>query len=207
MCGNLLHHGMGLTAAEEAFEQKRVSQEEFKLFATSIMKNENLIIRLQGKYLPWDKAAHVILGMLAFGLDLPIGMHDAIPVERDTAEGKEDDSGMTSTPSCKWRLWPIPFRRVKALEHSASNSSSEEVFVDSESISSQPMVSTPNSRMITDSPRKQILRTNVPTTEQIESLNLKEGQNMVNFVFSTRVLGSQKVGIFLNHNCFAREFS
>ncbi|MCD7467548.1 hypothetical protein HAX54_005048 [Datura stramonium] len=34
----------------------------------------------------------------------------------------EDDSGLPSTPSGRrWRLWPIPFRRVKTIEHTSSN--------------------------------------------------------------------------------------
>ncbi|KAI3474047.1 hypothetical protein Pfo_028835 [Paulownia fortunei] len=188
LCGNLLHAGMGLRAAEDAFDANCISPEEFKLSAASIVKNDNLIVRLQGKYLPWGKAAHIILGMAAFGFDLPVKLHDVIPVELETPETKEDDSGMTSTPSRRWRLWPIPFRRVKTLEHAGSNSSNEEVFVDSESLSqSQPVVTTPTAHAATESPRKQIIRTNVPTTDQIASLNLKEGMNMVNFVFSTRV--------------------
>ncbi|KAL0409840.1 UNVERIFIED_CONTAM: Phosphatidate phosphatase PAH1 [Sesamum latifolium] len=122
-------------------------------------------------------------------LDLPVKPHDVIPGNLETAERKQDDSSMTSA---RWRLWPIPFRRVKTLEHSDTNSSIEEVFVDSECVSPRQPPATPIARVATDSPRKQIIRTNVPTTDQIESLNLKEGQNMVNFVFSTRVLGSQK---------------
>ncbi|KAK6126054.1 hypothetical protein DH2020_040168 [Rehmannia glutinosa] len=125
LCGKSLHAGMGLSATQDAFNANRVSLEDFKLSAVSIVKNENLIVRLKDKYLPWDKATHIILGMAAFGLDIPVEPHDVIPVEQETHETKEDDSGMTSTPSPsrRWRLWPIPFRRVKTLEHSHSNSS------------------------------------------------------------------------------------
>ncbi|KAK6146958.1 hypothetical protein DH2020_017870 [Rehmannia glutinosa] len=105
---------------ENAFNANLISAEEFKLSAASIVKNENLIIRLQGKYLPWGKAAHIIL-------------------------------------------------------------------------ESQLVVATPTAHSDAESPRKQIIRTNIPTTDQIASLNLKEGMNIVKFVFSTRVLGSQKV--------------
>ncbi|KAK6140342.1 hypothetical protein DH2020_025906 [Rehmannia glutinosa] len=185
LCGNLLHAGMGLRAAENAFNANLISAEEFKLSAASIVKNENLIIRLQGKYLPWGKAAHIILGTAAFDLNLPVNPHDVIPV---------DDSGMTSTPSRRWSLWPIPFRRVKTLEHTVSISSNDDIFVDFESLSeSQLVVATPTAHSDAESPRKQIIRTNIPTTDQITSLNLKEGMNIVKFVFSTRVLGSQKV--------------
>ncbi|XP_051130372.1 phosphatidate phosphatase PAH1 [Andrographis paniculata] len=195
LCGNMIQPGMGLQAAEAAFDASRISPEEFRNSGSSIVKNENLIVRLQGKYLPWSKAAHIVLGKVAFGFDLPVDSKDSIPVEKDTPEVKEEASGMNSTSSRRWRLWPIPFRRVKTLERTFSNSSNEEVFVDSESLSSprQPTATTPTASAISRPPYKQLVRTNVPTNDQISSLNLKEGQNIVNFVFCTRVLGSQKV--------------
>ncbi|KAK4392205.1 Phosphatidate phosphatase PAH1 [Sesamum angolense] len=137
--------------------------------------------------------------MAAYGLDLPVDVHDVIPVEEEAPGAKEDDLATTPTQSGRWRLWRIPFRRVKTLEHNVSNSSNEEGFVDSDSVSlgqrvSSPLarsvsspvaraVSTPTARASSDSPRKKIIRTNVPTTDEIASLNLKEGQNMVKFVF------------------------
>ncbi|CAA2967544.1 phosphatidate phosphatase PAH1-like isoform X1 [Olea europaea subsp. europaea] len=195
LCGNLLRAGMGLSAAAEVFDRNCISVEEFKVSASSIVKNENLIARIQGKYLIWDNAAPIILGLAAYGLNLPVELDNIIPVEQEATEAKVDESGLSSTPSGRtWRLWPIPFRRVKTLEHTGSNSSNEEVFVDSESVSESQLVEpTPTPRATSKSPRKQVIRTNVPTTDQIASLNLKEGQNMVNFIFSTRVLGSQKV--------------
>lgn len=199
LCGNLLHAGMGSRAAGNAFDANLISPEEFKSSASLIVQNENLIVRLQGKYLPWCKAAYIVLGIAAFGLDLPFNPKDVIPVELEMADTEEDDSGMPLTPSHRWRLWPIPFRRIKTLEHTSSISSNEESFLDSECVSPSQSGATTPAHPSTESPRKQILRTNVPTTDQIVSLNLKEGQNMVNFVFSTRVLGSQKVGNFFPH--------
>lgn len=185
---------MGSDAAAEAFDAHRISEDEFKSNSASIIKNENLVIRFKERYLTWEKAAPIVLGMAAFGLDVSIDPKDAIPVEQeDTQKSKDNDSGITSTPSGRrWRLWPIPFRRVKTLEHTSSNSSSEEVFVDSESglLNSQE---SPESTVKIESPHKQLIRTNVPTSEQIASLNLKDGQNMITFSFSTRVLGTQQV--------------
>ncbi|POO02447.1 Lipin [Trema orientale] len=199
LCGSKLHAGMGLDAADEAFNAHRISAEEFKSSASSIIKDGNLIIRFRGQYLPWVKAAHIALGVAAFGMDLPIELKDAIPVEQDnTPKPRNDDSGLASTPSGRrWRLWPIPFRRVKTLEHTNSNSSNEDEFVDSESVLHNSQVEssprTPTSHSHNESPRKQFVRTNVPTNEQIASLNLQEGQNIVTFSFSTRVLGRQQV--------------
>lgn len=185
---------MGSDAAAEAFDAHRISEDEFKSNSASIIKNENLVIRFKERYLTWEKVAPIVLGMAAFGLDVSIDPKDAIPVEQeDTQKSKDNDSGITSTPSGRrWRLWPIPFRRVKTLEHTSSNSSSEEVFVDSESglLNSQE---SPESTVKIESPHKQLIRTNVPTSEQIASLNLKDGQNMITFSFSTRVLGTQQV--------------
>ncbi|KAJ8538343.1 hypothetical protein K7X08_014883 [Anisodus acutangulus] len=196
LCRNLLHAGMGSVAAREAFEVNRISEEEFRKDAKSIIDNPNLAVRIQGNYLQWDKAAPIVLGMAAYNMELPVDSADIIPVEQEqNLKTGEDDSGLPSTPSGRrWRLWPIPFRRVKTIEHTSSNSSNEEVFVDSESISlNQPTEQTGIPRGGKESPRKQLVRTNVPTTGQIESLKLKEGQNLVTFIFSTRVLGEQKV--------------
>ncbi|XP_042476745.1 phosphatidate phosphatase PAH1-like isoform X2 [Macadamia integrifolia] len=196
LCGKLLYAGMGMGPAREAFNAHRISVEEFKASMASITKNENLIVRFKERYLTWDKAAPVILGMAAFGLELPVEPKDAIPVEQDESpKPKEGAPGTTSAPSSRrWMLWPIPFRRVKTLKHTGSNSSNEDVFVDSEPGSQNSFVEpAPISNTGSESPPKQLVRTNVPTTEQIASLNLKEGQNEITFSFSTRVLGTQKV--------------
>ncbi|XWS55733.1 hypothetical protein CRYUN_Cryun09bG0025800 [Craigia yunnanensis] len=200
LCGNKLHVGMGLDAAAEVFEAHCISEEEYKNNAMSIIKNANLIIRFGGRYFPWEKAAPIVLGMAAFGLELAVEPQDAIPVEEDeSSKPKDDDSTVTSTSSGRrWRLWPIPFRRVKTLEHTSSNSSSEEVFVDTESsLQNLQADSTPASGGQIESPHKQFIRTNVLTNEQIASLNLKDGQNMITFSFSTRVLGTQQVDAHL----------
>ncbi|XWS43671.1 hypothetical protein CRYUN_Cryun16bG0123300 [Craigia yunnanensis] len=200
LCGNELQAGMGLDAAAVVFEAHRISEVEYKNNAMSIIKNANLIIRFGERYLPWEKAAPIVLGMAAFGLELAVEPQDAIPVEQDESSNpNDDDSIVTSTPSGRrWRLWRIPFRRVKTLEHTSSDASSEEVFVDTESgLQNSQADSTPASNGRIESPRKQFIRTNVPTNEQIASLNLKDGQNMITFSFSTRVLGTQQVDAHL----------
>ncbi|KAH8504702.1 hypothetical protein H0E87_012079 [Populus deltoides] len=192
LCGKELHAGMGLDAAAEVFAAHCVSAEEFKNSATSIIKNENLIIRYGQKYFTWEKAAPIVLGMVAFGLDLPAEPKDAIPVELDETVAQRDDDAVISSASSSriWRLWPIPFRRVQI----SRESSSEELFVDSESgVQNTNVESTSASHGGSVSPHKQFIRTNLPTSEQIASLNLKDGQNMITFSFSTRVLGTQQV--------------
>ncbi|XP_072955342.1 phosphatidate phosphatase PAH1 isoform X1 [Typha angustifolia] len=194
LCGNLLRPSMGRRSAEETFDAHRISEEEFKSSGPSIIKDTNLIVRVEDKYLPWDKAAHVVLGKVVFGQIFSIEPKDAIPVEHEeTSHIREETPGMSPSFSSRWRLWPNPFRRSRSLQHSNSNSSSEELFVDSESVLQSPTAEQTPQGNKNQSPRKQFMRTNIPTNEEMASLHLKEGQNMIAFSFCTRVLGKQKV--------------
>lgn len=184
---------MGLVAAAEVFEAHRISAEEFRSSASSIIKNENLVLKFRERYLLWEKAAPLVLGMTVFGLDLPIEPKDTIPVGQDDAvKAKDDDPGPASSGR-RWRLWPIPFRKVKTVEHTDSSVSSEDVFLDSASDWQSSVVEQSPTSARHESPRKQFVRTNVPSNEMIASLNLKDGQNLVTFSFSSRVLGRQQV--------------
>lgn len=191
LCGHMLRPGMGQTSAEEVFQHHLVLEEDFKLSGPSIIKNANLIVKVDNKYFPWSKVSHVILGKAVFGPDFCIEPIDAIPVERqETPSSREDSVGM-SPSSRRWRLWPIPFRISRSLQRSNSDSS-EDIFLDTETVLS-PMDEQAPENNKNQSPRKQFVRTLIPTSEQVASLNLKEGQNMVTFSFSTRVLGKQQV--------------
>ena len=193
LCGNLLLPGMGLSSAEEAFEAHRILEEDFKGYGPSIIKDRNLIVRYNNNYFPWDKAAYTLLGKAAFGSNFSDEPQDAIPVEHVRTPKAKEDAYANSASNQRWRLWPIPFRRGASLQHSNSNSSSEEFFVDSESALHSPCTEQNSNVNNNRSPRKQLLRTYIPTTEQIASLNLKDGQNNIAFSFSTRVLGKQEV--------------
>ncbi|KAK9169212.1 hypothetical protein Syun_001352 [Stephania yunnanensis] len=195
LCGNLLHCGMGLDHANEAFDAHRISEDEFKTSAFTIVKNEILVVRYKSRFYQWEKAAPIILGKAAFDLDLPIEVDDAISVQEDVASNLiVETPALTPASGRRWRLWPIPFRRVKTLQHTNSTASNEDIFVDSESAFQSSELQEPSTPHAgNESPHKQLMRTNVPTTEQVASLNLKDGQNMITFSFSTRVLGTQQV--------------
>nr|CAD1834772.1 unnamed protein product [Ananas comosus var. bracteatus] len=187
LCGNLLRPCMGRASAKEVFEAYRISEEEFVSSGPTIIKNTNLIVRVEDKYLPWAKIQHVVLGKAVFGPNFSAELKDAIPVEND-----ETADGVSPSVSRRWKPWPIPFRISRSFQHSDSKSSNEDIFLDSESVLQSPTVEEAQSTK-SQSLRKQFVRTNIPTNEQIASLNLKEGQNMIAFKFSTRVLGKQQV--------------
>jgi phosphatidate phosphatase LPIN len=190
LCGHMLRAGMGRESAEEVFQQHLVGEEDFKSSALSVIKNSTLIVKVDNKYFPWSKVSHVVLGKAVFGPDFSIEPADAIPVEhQETPNSREYSHGMS--PSRRWRLWPIPFRISRSLQRSNSDSS-EDIFLDTETVLSPMDEQTPDMSK-NQSPRKQFVRTLIPTSEQVASLNLKEGQNLVTFSFCTRVLGKQQV--------------
>ncbi|PKA63272.1 phosphatidate phosphatase LPIN [Apostasia shenzhenica] len=193
LCGNILCPGMGTSAAAETFDAHRISEDEFKASGQSIIKSGNLIVRYKEMYLPWDKATQVVLGKAVYGPHFSCEIMDSILINSEEMTTRVDAqiaSPSSFSSSRRWRLWPNPFRRDRTLKHSNNDSSNEDLFVDTESD-----VQTTNTEQnpSNSSPRKQYFRTYIPTTEQIASLNLKDGQNMVAFSFSTRVLGKQQV--------------
>ncbi|KAB8099773.1 hypothetical protein EE612_030010 [Oryza sativa] len=190
LCGHMLRPGMGQASAEEVFQQHLVLEEDFKLSGSSIMKNVNLVVKFDSQYFLWSKISHIILGKAVFGPNFCTEHIDAIPVEHQETPTSRDSLGL-SPSSRRWRLWNIPFRISRSLQRSNSDSS-EDIFLDTETVLSPMDEQTPENN-INQSPRKQFVRTLIPTSEQVASLNLKEGQNIVTFSFSTRVLGKQQV--------------
>ncbi|CAL5204669.1 unnamed protein product [Lathyrus oleraceus] len=98
--------------------------------------------------------------------------------------------GGTSTGN--WRIWPfslsssvsresLPPIPNNAKNTSFGNSSENKIFTDVNKIDSKPNLTT------------KIVRETTPTSEEIASLNLKEGRNIVTFTFSTAMLGKQQV--------------
>ncbi|XP_020593461.1 LOW QUALITY PROTEIN: phosphatidate phosphatase PAH1-like [Phalaenopsis equestris] len=196
LCGNLLRPGMGRAAAEQAFDAHLVSEDEFKTSGQSIINNKNLIVRYKEMYLAWDKAANLVVGKAVYGSGFSCDIKDQIPIDlKEITSMREEMQGasLSSSSSRRWRLWPIPFRRSRTLEHTNSDPLNEDLFVNTETGGQNPQAEQNPVSDSNPSPRKQLLHTYIPTTEQIGSLNLKDGQNMVAFSFSTRVLGKQQV--------------
>ncbi|XP_062179855.1 phosphatidate phosphatase PAH2-like isoform X2 [Phragmites australis] len=191
LCGNMLRPGMGRESAKEVFQHHLVCEEDFKSSGPTIIKNANLIVKFDNKYFPWNKVSHVILGNAVFGPNFSVEPVDAIPVERQEIPNSREDSLGMSPSSQGWWLWPIPSRISRSLKRNNSDSS-EDIFLDTETVLS-PMDEQAPENNKNQSPRKQFVRTLIPTSEQVASLNLKEGRNMVTFSFWTRVLGKQQV--------------
>ncbi|KAG2618752.1 hypothetical protein PVAP13_3NG079774 [Panicum virgatum] len=167
LCGNMLRPGMGRESAEEAFQQHLIREEDFKSSGSTIIKNANLIVKVDNKYFPWSKVSHVILGKAVFGSNVTIEPSDAIRVERQETPNSREDSLRMSPSSRRWRLWLNPFRITRSLQRSNSDSS-EDIFLDSETVLS-PVDEQALESNKSQSPRKQFVRTLIPTSEQVDA--------------------------------------
>jgi phosphatidate phosphatase LPIN len=189
---------MGVEEAAEAFTSARVSLHEFKNSSASIMANDKLVIRVGGQYYPWNVAAQIVLGILAFGQVIMPVTDSAISVERPEPVAKSQAVGtLVPTATGGWKLWPFPLRRPKTPEQgiAANSLASRDAFLETAGTAVQsPFVN--NSHLQNgyyERPRKNKVRTIIPTSQMLAQMNLKEGSNRITFTFFTRMLGKQQV--------------
>ncbi|KAG0574483.1 hypothetical protein KC19_VG265400 [Ceratodon purpureus] len=139
----------------------------------------------------------VVLGMLSFG-----------QVVTDNTQGDTPAGGLNSSPDKKevgalitagsggWKLWPFPLRRSKTPEMIGSTPViSREALM---AAASAGMDSALVNKLVSEGDyylrsRKNKVRSFLPSSQMLSSLNLKEGSNRITFTFFTRVLGKQQV--------------
>ncbi|XP_044511479.1 phosphatidate phosphatase PAH2 [Mangifera indica] len=192
LCKHLLWEGMGANAASQAFDAEKLDIEKFTSLGPAILKDDRLIVRIGGHYFPWDVAAPFVLGMVAFGIKEMSEPKGMIPVDQVEKFLVGDPSKTIVSPSGSWRIWPFTLGRSKsrrATRPAQSDTKSSDAEVSSVSIDGM------NEANNVSKPKmaKKMVRAITPTSEQLASLNLKEGRNSVTFTFSTAMLGKQQV--------------
>lgn len=185
LCRHLLFEGMGYEAAAHAFNSEKLDIDKFLSLGFDILENEKLVVRIGGLYFPWD-AALPIASAIGSKEKAPIlepkGMIAVGQVDGKSSEGVTQKSMNSSSGS--WKIWPFSFKR--------SNSMQNRIY-SSETAAESPKVMDGNTDAAVPRATKKKLRAKMPTSEQLASLNLKEGKNVVTFTFSTAMLGEQKV--------------
>ncbi|KAI5354500.1 hypothetical protein L3X38_007395 [Prunus dulcis] len=104
--------------------------------------------------------------------------------------GDPSNASVASTGS--WILWPFAFRRSnssKAIQPDLNDGRNP----DAENASESTVGMDGDKDMLSPKGMKKTERVLTPTSEQLASLNLKEGRNTVTFRFSTAMLGNQEV--------------
>ncbi|KAK8551942.1 hypothetical protein V6N13_120371 [Hibiscus sabdariffa] len=189
LCKHLLHEGMGAEAACQAFDAEKLDSKKFISLGPAVVKNDRLVVRIGDRYIPGDEAAPILLEMVTFGSEEIFESKGMVPVDR--AENSGDPSKAIVSRSRSWRLWPFSMRRSKSgkavlLAPADTRGLDTENVVDGTAASG-------NDRMLKPKQAKKMIRAITPTSEQLASLNLKEGMNHITFTFSTNMLGKQQV--------------
>ncbi|XP_059279300.1 phosphatidate phosphatase PAH2-like isoform X2 [Lycium ferocissimum] len=108
-----------------------------------------------------------------------------------TPENERDPKSINSSGRRSWRSWSLSFKRSRSRGNSGL-SMDEDVNSDAKSISNNTGGDAEKDVPKPKISKKKIMLT-TPTSEQLATLNLKEGKNTVVFTFSTAVLGKQQV--------------
>uniref|UniRef100_A0A5B7ACR6 LNS2/PITP domain-containing protein n=1 Tax=Davidia involucrata TaxID=16924 RepID=A0A5B7ACR6_DAVIN len=109
----------------------------------------------------------------------------ANPVVGDLSKAIDASSG-------SWRLWPFPFRRSRSMKATQPAFDCTRSF-DAENALESTAGKDGEKNVLKRKVLKKKVRAITPTSEQLASLNLKEGRNTVTFTFSTPMLGKQQV--------------
>ncbi|KAF6139078.1 hypothetical protein GIB67_010804 [Kingdonia uniflora] len=192
LCKHLLHEGMGAEAASQAFDAEKVDSDKFVTLGPELVKNDMLIVRIGGSYFPWDAAAPIILGMASFGRDQILELEGMISVN-EVENAFEGDPARVIPSGGSWRLWPFSSKRSGILNYAepAPDCFKTSDVENAPESTSDLTVHHKSAKKVKIGKKK--VKSIVPTSEQLATLNLKEGRNVVTFTFSTAMLGEQQV--------------
>jgi phosphatidate phosphatase LPIN len=150
----------------------------------------------------------VVLGMLSFEQVVTDNTQGDIPAEElNPSPDKKEVGALITAGSGGWKLWPFPLRRSKTPEMNGSAPliSREALMVAANAGVGSALVND----LVSEGDyylrsRKNKVRSFLPTSQMLSSMNLKEGSNRITFTFFTRVLGKQQVRgiLFIQSSAF-----
>lgn len=193
LCKHQLFEGIGAEAASQVFEAEKVDAKKYTVLGPSIVKNDKLIVRIHGHYFPWDAALPILLEMTSSGQDHIFDTKGMIEVSDVVSVSNQLQSGtIVSSKGGSWNLWPFSSTKAKSMssENLLLNKNKEK---DVASVVGSVSVVNAVSKLKNT---KKYVKTLIPSSQQLASLNLKEGKNFVIFNFETGMLGRQQVSSF-----------
>nr|KJB63219.1 hypothetical protein B456_010G0184002 [Gossypium raimondii] len=191
LCKHLLYEGMGAEAACEVFDAEKLDSKKISSLGPPVVKSDKLVVRIGGRYFPWDEAAPIILGMVAFGSEKIFEPKGMIPVDR-VEKSIEGDPSKDVSRSGSWRLWPFSLKRSRSRK-AVQLASADTRDLDAEIAAEVTVAIDDDKNLLKSKQMKKMIRAITPTSEQLASLNLKDGMNHITFTFSTPMLGKQQV--------------
>lgn len=135
--------------------------------------------------------SYCVLGIVLFGSEQIFELTGTIAVDKLKTTLTGDPSKASVASGGSWRIWPFSSRR------SSSKNGMQLVLSDARASeaenASESSVGMDGSNTVPKPKPEKMMKAMTPTSEQLASLNLKEGKNIVTFTFSTAMLGKQQV--------------
>uniref|UniRef100_A0A7S3XFC2 LNS2/PITP domain-containing protein n=1 Tax=Picocystis salinarum TaxID=88271 RepID=A0A7S3XFC2_9CHLO len=198
MCGHLLERTLEEDAINSIFSEHILLESAFKENSESILESPNLVCRIQGQIVPFQMLLPAIIGGLAYNLpvsipsdlrpDLPaasVGQALVISKEQQKSEG--------------WSKIFWPFNRNSSARGKQKKEAVEEIAKSNEieagKVEGQQIVLKPRNLFQGNSHRYR--RSLTPTSEQLASMGLQDGRNLITFTFKTSMWGIQQVQCYL----------
>lgn len=211
LCGQLLKRDMSYTEAQQVFESQKVPAEVFAARGSELLASSDLVCRIGGVMYAWRDAAPMIVGMLAFGVKWENLVSAGAPSWKVDGEALQQSIRAGARSSRRRWLWPFSGwsggaapspRDSKAAAGAPSGTSPPEtrrlVAIQSEpaavinpagahhplrhaeSAMEEPL-SLPSLGLPRLSRQHTMKKTLTPSSEQLASLRLNYGQNIIHF--------------------------
>ncbi|GMH32205.1 hypothetical protein BSKO_00039 [Bryopsis sp. KO-2023] len=199
LCGHLLRRDMLPAEAQAAFEENMIHKDQFALCGLTLCKSPDLVCRIGGTLYPWNAAAPMVLGMLAFGGNWDSLIQDG---SRYSVGGSPISKGspLARKVSGGWRLWPFGSWRGRPVNKSGDLSPIDTEIPPSPTDPDRfgnapepndPFMTHPPSNLRYKSSRKKhrvvTKKTLNPTSDQLGVLNLKNGRNVIEFHIGSNI--------------------
>lgn len=162
--------------SEESFFHYLVSFEDFIKDPDELLKNPNLVVLLNGEYYNWSVAAPLLLSIIAFQTELPIGTVGTLK---------------STYMSQKKRRSPwFPWRRQEQEKEKESPKAETTTTKQLEAAPPHDDVTTGNDNATATAPNKFYKKKIRLSSKEVAALNLHEGRNDITFSMTTKYQGT-----------------
>lgn len=183
---------------EEKFKKNLINYDKFSEDAISILQNQNLVVRLNGKYFNFQIASSFLMSLLLYQKELPSNQVDRLIEQQQLLNSKKKEANRSS-----WWSWRRSYsekspQQIKQSDDLNSNpdldlNQSKNKFSQMEDGSETDLEDNLNQNDYKKphykSNYKKVLRLG---SKDIENLNLRDGANEVQFSVTTAYQGTSR---------------
>lgn len=180
---------------DEKFNKYLVTYDKFAEDSISILQNQNLVVRLNGKYFNFQIASSFFMSVLLYQKELPANQATRLIEQQQLLNSKKKESANQRS----WWSWRRSYSekspQPKTDDQASANSPKKDKFKSTEDGSETDLEDYDDNLKLKDykkyhkSNYKKVLRLG---SKDIENLNLRDGPNEVQFSVTTAYQGTSK---------------